>query len=327
MGIPRGITLIVGGGFHGKSTLLRALEVGCYDHVAGDGREFVCADPTATKIRAEDGRGVHSVDVSAFINNLPRGRDTRAFSSTCASGSTSQAANTVEAIEAGARLLLIDEDTTATNFMIRDRRMQLLVSREKEPITPFLHKVRSLYADHGVSTIIVVGGSGDYFDVADTVLQFDEYRPRDVTEAARRIAASMPSGLGEAEEAFPGITRRIPVADSLQPPGDRSKVTAKDRHTISYGSTDIDLALVEQIVERAQTRAIGDALLYIRDRVADGRRTVADILALLDAAIDGSSLDILSRYPSGQYSRPRAIDVAAALNRLRTAHMRQAAAQ
>jgi predicted ABC-class ATPase len=170
MGIPTGVTLIVGGGYHGKSTLLKAIELGVYNHIPEDGRELVVTHPAAMKIRAEDGRSIAGVDISPFINQLPQDRSTRQFSTTNASGSTSQAANIMEALEAGAQLLLVDEDTAATNFMIRDRRMQQLIAKDKEPITPFIDKVRQLYTDYGVSTILVMGGSGDYFDVADTVI-------------------------------------------------------------------------------------------------------------------------------------------------------------
>ncbi|MEE8472125.1 MAG: ABC-ATPase domain-containing protein, partial [Dehalococcoidia bacterium] len=194
MGIPRGVTLIVGGGYHGKSTLLRALEVGVYNHIPGDGRELVVVHPSALKIRAEDGRRIEKVDISPFITNLPQGRDTGAFSTEDASGSTSQAANIIEGLEAGAGVLLIDEDTSATNFMIRDHRMQELVSKDKEPITPFIDKVRQLYADLGVSTVLVIGGSGDYFDVADRVICMVDYRPYDLTRESRAIARKYRAG-------------------------------------------------------------------------------------------------------------------------------------
>ncbi|NES82922.1 MAG: ABC-ATPase domain-containing protein, partial [Moorea sp. SIO2B7] len=188
MGIPEGITLIVGGGYHGKSTVLKAIELGVYNHIPGDGRELVVTNPTAVKIRAEDGRGISGVDISPFINQLPQGRSTEKFSTTNASGSTSQAANIMEALEAGTELLLVDEDTAATNFMIRDRRMQELIAKDKEPITPFIDKVQQLYTEYGVSTILVMGGSGDYFDVADTVIAMDNFQPQDVTEKAQLIA-------------------------------------------------------------------------------------------------------------------------------------------
>ena len=187
MGIRPGITLIVGGGFHGKSTLLRAFEVGVYNHVPGDGREFVSALSSAAKVRAEDKRAVCGVDISCFLNNLPMGKRTDVFSTQDASGSTSQASNIMEALEVGSELILIDEDTCATNFMIRDYRMQLLVSKDKEPITPFILKVRQMFEELGTSAICVVGGAGAYLEVADTVIMMDSYEPKDVTAEAKSI--------------------------------------------------------------------------------------------------------------------------------------------
>ena len=188
MGIPEGITLIVGGGYHGKSTLLKALELGVYNHIEGDGREFVITDNTALKVRAEDGRAITKTDISLFINNLPNGKDTKKFYTENASGSTSQAANIIEGIESGTKLFLIDEDTSATNFMIRDSVMQQLVSKDKEPITPFIDVARSLYKQKGISTILVAGSSGDFFDIADLVIQMDNYEPYEVTKKAKALS-------------------------------------------------------------------------------------------------------------------------------------------
>lgn len=192
MGIPRGVTLIVGGGYHGKSTLLKALELGIYNHVAGDGREYVITDRTAVKLRAEDGRSVKDVDISLFINNLPNGKDTVRFSTEDASGSTSQAANVMEAMEAGSKVFLIDEDTSATNFMIRDELMQRVVHRDVEPITPYIERVRELYEEYGISTVLVAGSSGSYFHKADRIVQMNRYVPADITEFAKSEAQSFP---------------------------------------------------------------------------------------------------------------------------------------
>ena len=188
MGIPRGVTLIVGGGYHGKSTLLKALETGVYPHIAGDGREYVVTDDAAMKIRAEDGRSIKHTDISMFINDLPNGKDTTAFDTEDASGSTSQAANVIESMEAGTTVFLIDEDTSATNFMVRDELMQRVIHRDMEPITPFIERVRELYEKFGISTIIVAGSSGAYFQVADTIVQMDRYVPREITKLAKDAA-------------------------------------------------------------------------------------------------------------------------------------------
>lgn len=187
MAIPRGITLIVGGGYHGKSTLLSALQMGVYDHIAGDGRELVITEDTAVKLRAEEGRSIRNTDISLFINDLPNKKDTVSFSTPDASGSTSQAAGVVESMEAGSRLFLIDEDTSATNFMVRDDFMQQVISREKEPITPFLERARDLYEKAGISTILVAGSSGAFFYIADRILQMDCYKPVDITERVKKL--------------------------------------------------------------------------------------------------------------------------------------------
>jgi len=326
MGVPEGVTLIVGGGYHGKSTFLAALELGVYDHAPGDGRERVATVVDAVKIRAEDGRSVKGVDISPFITNLPFGRDTTDFSTDDASGSTSQAANIAEALEYGTSLLLIDEDTSATNFMVRDHRMQELVAKDKEPITPFIDKVRQMHEELGVSTILVVGGVGDYFDVADTVIMMDSYLPVDVTDGARAIAAKYAAERRpEGGEAFGRVSSRAPIPQSLDPRRGRrpEKVDAKGLSTILFGRTPLDLAALEQLVTVSQTHAIGDALVLMMKRFMDGRRTVAQVLDLLEAEFDENGLDALSRFRLGSYARPRRQEVAAALNRLRTLRIEQ----
>jgi len=325
MGVPKGITLIVGGGYHGKSTLLMALEEGVYNHIPGDGREFVVSNPCTMKIRAEDGRRIEKVDISPFIANLPFGQDTRAFSTDDASGSTSQAANIMESLEAGARVLLIDEDTSATNFMIRDQRMQELVSKDKEPITPFIDKVRQLYRDLGVSTILAIGGSGEYFDVADHVVCMMEYKPVDLTQEARLIAERYKAGrIPEGGERFGTITERVPLARGFDPSKGRRevKISSKGLHSIAFGSQTIELGAVEQLVDISQTRAIGDAIYYAT-RCMDGSRPLKQIVKSVLNAIEEKGLDILNRRPVGDYAAFRGLELAAAINRLRTLSVRE----
>ena len=325
MGIPTGVTLIVGGGYHGKSTLLRAIEVGVYNHIPRDGRELVVTHPSAVKIRAEDGRGVTGVDISPFIKGLPQGRSTRQFSTTNASGSTSQAANIIEALEAGARLLLVDEDTAATNFMIRDRRMQQLIAKDKEPITPFIDKVQQLYADYGVSTILVMGGSGDYFDVADTVIAMENFQPSDVTEKAKAIAQQYATERTlEGGEQFGNITSRIPLPESIDPSrGQRDvKLKVRDVDELIFGTQEIHLAAVEQIVEAGQLRAIAEAIVYAKQHYIDGQRPLSEILNRVMADIDSAGLDCLSTLCQGNLVLFRRFELAAVLNRLRSLEVR-----
>ncbi len=321
MGIPEGVTLIVGGGFHGKSTLLNALQMGVYNHIPGDGRERVVTLPDAVKIRAADGRYIEKVDISPFIHDLPFGKDTRAFSTDNASGSTSQATGIMEALEADGRVLLMDEDTSATNFMIRDERMQRLVPRGKEPITPFVDKVRQLYTDHGVSTILVMGGSGDYFDVADTVVMMDTYRPRDVTQNTREIARLFPSGRErEGGDAFGTIRHRVPLRRSFDPSrGKRDvKIDAKGLFMLLFGHTAIDLKDMEQLADVSQTRSIGYLIHYAAQRYVDGRTTLSEILDRVFEDLSRGGLDILTPYRTGNLSLPRKMEAAQAINRMRT---------
>ncbi|VEP14096.1 putative ATPase of the ABC class [Hyella patelloides LEGE 07179] len=326
MGIPQGITLIVGGGYHGKSTLLKAIELGVYNQIPGDGRELVVTNPNAVKIRAEDGRSVTGVDISPFINLLPGNRTTNNFSTTNASGSTSQAANIIEALEANAKLLLIDEDTSATNFTIRDRRMQMLIVKEKEPITPFIDKVKQLYNDYGVSTILVMGGSGDYFEVADTVIAMDSYLPHNATTKAKAIAKDYPTERqAEGGTHFGTITPRIPVANSIDPSTDKRDVKTKvrDLDTIIFGKEDIELNAVEQLVDNGQLKAIAAAMIYCKQNYLQQPLTISQILNLIDKDIATKGLDIINEYPSGELAFFRSFELAAAINRLRSLEVKQ----
>lgn len=319
LGIPEGVSLIVGGGYHGKSTVLDAIQLGIYEHCPGDGRERVVSRPRAVKIRAEDGRRVEDVNIGAFIRDLPGGRSTTSFSSDNASGSTSQAANIVEALEMGADVLLIDEDTSATNFMIRDARMQQLIARE--PIVPFIDRVGELARDMSVSTVMVVGGAGDYLDVADTVILMEDYRAFDVTGRASAIAAENPSDRRrEVEAPFGALKPRRPRAASLDPSrGKREvKIMIRARHHIEFGTWPIDLSALEQLAARAQTRAIGEALVLVKHRLADGRRSMADLVRELDAIMETDGVDALTRQRRGDVAEVRGMEIIAALNRLRS---------
>jgi predicted ABC-class ATPase len=326
MGIPRGVALIVGGGFHGKSTLLSALERGVYPHVPGDGRELVAADPTAVRIRAEDGRYIQKVDISPFITNLPLGRDTANFCSVNASGSTSQAASIIEALEAGSSLLLIDEDTSASNFMIRDERMQQLITKDKEPITPFVDKVGKLFIDHGVSTILVMGGSGDYFDVADTVIAMDTYLPQDVSDRAKEISERHRAlRKDEGGARFGAVTKRTPDPSSFDPSrGKREvKIDARGRNRIVYGTLEIDLDGLSQLVDTGQTRAIGTAIHRYATRYSPGGSGLIEGLTRVMDEVEKSGLDILVPGKTGDLACPRLFETAATVNRMRTLVVRE----
>ena len=326
LGIPKGITLIVGGGYHGKSTVLRALERGVYAHVPDDGREYVVTTDHAVKIRAEDGRRIERVNISGFIDNLPYGQETVRFSTDNASGSTSQAASILEAVEAGATTLLLDEDTSATNFMVRDARMQALVHKDHEPITPFVDRVRELYEQQGVSTVLVMGGCGDYFDVADTVIMMQDYQAVDVTERAQRVARELQTQRTiERTTPLAKTEPRIPLRDSLDPSrGHREvKIDAKSVDAIVFGHEVIDVSGVEQLVDVSQTRAVGFALHLASRRFLDGQLGVNAVVQSLVRLLTEAGLDVLDPFRKdehhpGNFARPRALEISAALNRLRT---------
>lgn len=314
MGIPKGITLIVGGGYHGKSTLLKALELGVYDHIAGDGREYVITDESAVKLRAEDGRSIQNTDISMFIRNLPNKKDTKSFYTEDASGSTSQAANTIEAIEAGAKVFLMDEDTSATNFMIRDELMQKVVTRDMEPIIPFIDRVEELYDDYGISTILVAGSSGSYFNKADNIIQMMEYEPYVITEMAKReaedfrrqsevnacddmpddkdkscgdITDSMEESMKEtiggkrikkcANLSFDRVVRH----DAAFAKNDRIKLKTMGLDGISVNKENVDLRYMEQLVDSEQLNTIAQMIKYLKISSWNGKVTVSEAVEQL----------------------------------------------
>jgi predicted ABC-class ATPase len=324
MGIRKGVTLIVGGGYHGKSTLLNALEYGVYNHVPDDGREFVVTNAEAVKIRAEDGRSIQNLNIDPFISNLPFDQDTTEFSTANASGSTSQAANILEALEVGANTLLLDEDTLATNFMIRDIRMKALIAKEKEPITPFIEHVRNLYEEKGISTIIVMGGSGDYFSLADVVIGMIEYSPHDLTSQAQQIVKENP--LPEYSDAAPpSEIQRIPLPNALSPSKGKRPVDIKIDELLymRFGEHKVQVSAIEQLVHPSQLRAIGYAVHYA-GKYIDGKKSIKEICRLVLADIQEKGLDCLSDLGiRGDFAEFRSYELAATLNRFRALRVKQ----
>lgn len=320
MGISKGVTLIVGGGYHGKSTLLEALELGVYNHINGDGREYVITDDTAVKLRAEDGRSIQKTDISMFIRNLPNGRDTRAFFTEDASGSTSQAANTVEAMEAGAEVFLIDEDTSATNFMIRDELMQRVVSRDVEPIIPFIDRVRELYEEYGISTILVAGSCGSYFHKADCILQMNKYQPMEITELAKKEAESFPYTLGAAAKAEKPEFGRVVKRDAAFAKDDRIKLRTDGMDGFSINREDVDLRYVEQLVDSEQLTALSYILKYMKLHDFDGKKSLREAVEAVCGRVEAKSFAAFcgdGGMIPGNLAMPRKQELYAALNRCR----------
>ena len=319
MGIRKGITLIVGGGYHGKSTLLKALELGVYNHIAGDGREYVITDDSAVKIRAEDGRSIQKTDISMFINDLPNGKDTVGFRTEDASGSTSQAANVVESIEAGTSLLLIDEDTSATNFMIRDELMQRVIHRDMEPITPFIERIRELYDDYGISTVIVAGSSGAYFHIADSIIQMDRYVPKDIAEYAKKEAENFPMISGPEAPAEKPDFKRCPQSSQAFRGNDRIKMKTLSREGVMINKETIDLRYVEQITDSEQVTALGYCIRYAQKHILNGRKDLRQVVDELENTIEKGALAALCESSSSVscMAVPRKQEIFACFNRYR----------
>lgn len=319
MGIRKGITLIAGGGYHGKSTLLKALELGVYNHIAGDGREYVITDDTAVKIRAEDGRSVKKTDISMFVNDLPSGKNTKAFYTEDASGSTSQAANVVEAMESGTKLLLIDEDTSATNFMVRDELMQRVVHRNQEPITPFIERAGYLLETCGISTILVAGSSGAYFHIADCILQMEQYRPKDITVLAKKEAEQFPAvSIPEDKPDLPSF-ERYPERDMNFVREDRIKMKVMGKDQIQLNRENLILRGLEQLVDSEQTLAVGWMLTWVQKKAVNGKITMQQAA---DKVMELVRKEGLAGLAEGSYlpvnlAMPRKQEVLAAFNRYR----------
>ena len=319
MGIKKGITLIVGGGYHGKSTLLKALELGVYDHIAGDGREYVITDASALKLRAEDGRSIQKTDISMFINDLPNGKDTYAFDTEDASGSTSQAANVIESMEAGTQVFLIDEDTSATNFMVRDELMQQVIHRDMEPITPFIERVRELYREYGISTVLVAGSSGSYFQIADQIVQMDKYVPKEITELAKKAAADYPAlKFPEEKPKEPSYDRKVRRNPGIRQKG-RVKLKTMGRDAIMIGHETIDLRYVEQLVDSEQLNTLGQIVRFLEEEIFDGKKTLGQAVEQVEKLLDkkGPAGVCEGSIVPGNLARPRIQEIYACMNRYR----------
>lgn len=319
MGIRRGITLIVGGGYHGKSTLLKALELGVYNHIKGDGREYVITKDDAMKIRAEDGRSIKKTDISMFINDLPNGKDTRGFYTEDASGSTSQAANVIESMEAGASVMLIDEDTSATNFMIRDELMQRVIHRDMEPITPFIDRILELYQVYGISTVIVAGSSGAYFHIADTIIQMDRYEPKEITKLAKETAKDFPAMSGMENPAKKPVFIRCPRQGRGFKPNDRIKMKTMGKEMVQLNRENIDLRYVEQLADTEQVSALGYCVRYAEKHLFQGKDTIQNVVDKLEEKICREGLSSLceSNASVANLALPRRQEIFACLNRYR----------
>ena len=323
MGIPKGITLITGGGYHGKSTLLSTIESSVYNHIPGDGREKCVSLYETVKVRAYSGRNITKTDISTFINNLPFGKDTESFSSINASGSTSQAASIIEAVEIGAKALLMDEDTCATNFMNRDHKIKKLIKEEDEPITTYIDMVGKLFLDKDVSTILALGGVGDYFDVSDLVIQMKNYQAFDETERAHKIASS-DIRIPEIIEDGISFYDRCPLPETIISKNRVGKENLKARgvNRIHFGLENIDLKDIEQIIEISQTKALCYGLAYSKKYMND-KTSLREVVKQVIKDINQDGLDVICNNINGNFSFFREFELAFVLNRLNGFDLKQ----
>jgi predicted ABC-class ATPase len=328
VGIPQGITLILGDEYSGRAELMRALAHGIYNHVPGDGRELVVTGPDAVYVAAESGRSVQRVDISAFLPELPDGGDPTCFSTADADACTAQAAATVEAIEIGARVLMYDETDSSPAFLSRDSRLSGLLPEAGERIQPLSARARQMVDELGVS-LVVAGSSfvAEFIPLADKILRIDRYRLTDITEEAQ--SAGVDLALGDADE---GALARVAektrwiVPSSVDPSAgiQDAHIAAPAIDLLEFGRCTIDLNDVRQLAEVSQTETIGHILSYAKRNYMDEGRPIRELLDLVDRDLGSEGLECLNRELNGKLARPRRYEVAAALNRLETLRINSA---
>ena len=326
MGIPKGITVITGGAFHGKSTLLQALTRSVYPHIPGDGREGIVIDETALRVGVEDGRSVRGTDLSAFVRDLPGGVSTKNFNTLSASGSTSEAANLLEAMEAGATTFLIDEDSSAVNFLIRDMRVRKLLGDDREPLIPLTDRIREISAQ-GYSFILVAGACGDYLDLADNIVVMANYKAEcaKVTEPAAKVTGPAEATVAPLHRPFTAYMQ--PLQKSVRPASAverQVKVKLSGDTLLQIGFLVSDTSRLNTLVDRQQRFGAGFMLLNLLQNAASNNETpdgsspsVAETIANLYEKIQNVGFRNLPQGMSREMSLPRVVDIACVAFRLR----------
>lgn len=322
MGIPKGITVITGGAFHGKSTLLQALTCAVYPHIPGDGREGIVIDESALRVGVEDGRSVRGTDLSQFVRDLPGGVSTKEFSTASASGSTSEAANLLEAMEAGSSTFLIDEDSSAVNFLIRDIRVRKLLGDDREPLIPLTDRIRDI-ASNGRSFILVAGACGDYLELADHIIVMANYKAEYASLDHKLSAPELPPFKAPVSRTFADYIK--PLQSSVRPTSAverQVKVKLSGDYFIQIGFLVSDTSRLVTIFDRQQRLGAGFILLNLVQNAISNGDSVQD-LSIVDS-IRGICEKIMNvgfrNLPQGlsrEMSLPRPVDIACVLFRLR----------
>ena len=354
MGIPKGITVITGGAFHGKSTLLQALTKAVYPHVPGDGREGIVISESAVRVGVEDGRSVRGTDLSPFVRDLPGGISTKNFTTACASGSTSEAANLLEAMEAGSEAFLIDEDSSAVNFLIRDMRVRKLLGDDREPLIPLTDRIREI---QGRSFILVAGACGDFLDLADNIIIMTSYNAECARVNGKAVCENSSNLKAEADDsgtAALGTATKIPpnlpafempqcrdFAEYVKPllPGLRPtsaverqvKVKIAGDTLLQIGFLVSDTSKAGALVDKQQRFGAGFMLLNLCQNAASNNEsangannsndakpaTIMERITILCEKIKNVGFRNLPQGLNREMSLPRAIDIACVLYRLR----------
>jgi len=336
MGIPKGISVITGGAFHGKSTLLQALTRSVYPHIPGDGREGIVIDETALRIGVEDGRSVRCTDLSMFVRDLPGGVSTKNFNTLSASGSTSEAANLLEAMEAGSQTFLIDEDSSAVNFLIRDIRVRKLLGNDREPLIPLTDRIKDLAAA-GFSFILVAGACGDYLDLADNIIVMANYKaecakftPAPSTSSWRGEAPTGSTEPAEVTKPRAFATYMLPLQKSVRPTSAverQVKVKLAGDTLLQIGFLVSDTSRLNTLVDKQQRFGAGFLLLNLLQNAASNTdadssgntaaQSVAGVAQKLCDNIKNVGFRNLPQGMSREMSLPRPVDIACVAFRLR----------
>ena len=336
MGIPKGISVITGGAFHGKSTLLQALTRSVYPHIPGDGREGIVIDETALRIGVEDGRSVRGTDLSMFVRDLPGGVSTKNFNTLSASGSTSEAANLLEAMEAGSQTFLIDEDSSAVNFLIRDIRVRKLLGDDREPLIPLTDRIKELAAA-GFSFILVAGACGDYLDLADNIIVMANYKaecakfsPAPSTSSWRGEAPTGSTEPAEVTQPRSFVTYMQPLQKSVRPTSAverQVKVKLSGDTLLQIGFLVSDTSRLNTLVDKQQRFGAGFLLLNLLQNAASNTdadssantaaQSVAGVAQKICDNIKNVGFRNLPQGMSREMSLPRPVDIACVAFRLR----------
>lgn len=325
MGISKGITAIAGGAYHGKSTLLSALEKSVYPHIPGDGREWVVVDPSAFRVRSEEGRLVRNTRIAPLVRELPGKISTESFFTVSASGSTSEAANLLEALECGVKTILIDEDVSAVNFLIRDQRMRRLLGNEGDPLIPLIERIRE-FTNTGVHFILVIGACGDFLTEADRVIVMKNYLPEEMTASAKTISSETPyiSSKGNHPPFYPFKSRAFldfikPLAPQIRPSSSVEKfvkVRLLHDNLLQVGFLQADVHYLSGFCNGTQRYAAGLIALNLVQSAED--KTLMEVVEKVCARIEKSGFGKFPQGLSRDMTLPRAVDIAAVLLRLRT---------